>query len=184
MSHHLSIALTLPFLGTAGTTPALLHPLFVVATPFLNLLPTTEAPAVAMSLPTEEVATGGVGIDRILLVVGAPLRRSIAAEEANYLMVTVPGRTEFTSQARVTIVWRRSFLATPTTLPSNTLASTLKSMTISLSKLPVLEFQIPLPLFRAPRLTLFSWRISPTLVTTPPLPSKSIRSLLWPLVEI
>jgi len=159
--HHVSISLTLPFLGTAGTTPALLHPLFVVTTPSLNHPSTTEALAVAMSHPTG-VATNGAGTDRTLLVVGALLRRSIAAEEAN--MVMVSGRTESTFQARVTIVWRRSFLATPTTLPSNTLVSILKSTTISPSKLPVLEFQNQLPPLRAPHLTPSSWRISSTLV--------------------
>lgn len=103
VSHHIPIILTSPFLGTAGTTPALLHPPFVATTPFLDRLSPTEAPVVDMSHLTE-VATGGVGIDLFLLAVGTPLRRSIVVEEVTRLLVTVLGRTVFTSRARVTVV--------------------------------------------------------------------------------
>jgi len=87
--------LTVSFPGTAGTTPALLHPLFVLATHFLDQLSKTDPLAVAMSHLTG-VATGGVGIDPTLLVVGTPLRRSIAVEEAIRLLATALGKTEFT----------------------------------------------------------------------------------------
>ena len=173
--HHISI-LTFPFPGTAGTTPALLRPPFAATTPFLDHLSTRKALAVAMSHPTE-VATGGVWIDPNLLAVGTPLRRSIAVQEATHLLASAPGRTVFTSWARVTSVWRRNFLATQTILLNNTPASISKSTTISLSRLPVPEFQTPLLPSRTPRSTPFSWRIFPALVTTPLPPSKSIRFL-------
>lgn len=91
------INLTLPFLGTAGTTPALPHPLSVATTPFLDHPFQTEAPAVAMLPPTEVVATGGVGTDPTLLAAGVSLRRRIAVEGVNHLLVTVLGGTETTS---------------------------------------------------------------------------------------
>jgi len=96
VSHRVSIMLTFPFLGTAGTTPALLHPPFVATTPLLDRLSTTEALAVAMSHPTE-VAAGGVRIDPTPLAVGMSLRRSLAVEEATHLLALAPGRTVFTS---------------------------------------------------------------------------------------
>ena len=97
---HISLVLTLAFLGTAGSTPALPRHLFVVATPFLDHLSRTEAPVVAMSHPTE-VAAGGEGIGLTLRAVGADLRKTTVVE-AKRLLVTGPGRTELTSQALVT----------------------------------------------------------------------------------
>ena len=183
MPHHITITLTLSFLGTAGTTPALLHPLFAVTTPFLDHPPRIEALVVAMSHLTEVVADG-VGIDPSLLAVGTALRRNTAVGEANHLLVTALGRTELTSSAGATFVWRRSFLATPTTLPNNTPALISKSTTISPSRLPAPESQTPSPPSGDPPSTLFSWRISPPPVTTPPPPSKSIRFLSWLLAGI
>jgi hypothetical protein len=121
----------------------------------LDLQSKIEAPAVAMSHPTE-VAIDGVGTVPTPLGAGVLLRKSTVAEEAHPLSVTAPGRTAFMLSAGVTFLWRRNFLATPTTLLNNTLVLISRNMTISPSKPPVLEFQIPLPPSGTPRLTPFS----------------------------
>ena len=176
VSHHSPIILILPFLGTAGTTPALPHPLFVATTPFPSLPSRTEALVAAMS-PLTEVAAGGARIDPTLLVVGMSPRRNTAVAGANQLPATVPGRTESTLSAGAVFVWRRSFSVNPTTPPNSIPASISKSTTISPSRLPVPESQTPSLPLGPPHLTPFSWRTSPPLVTTLLPPSKSIRFL-------
>jgi hypothetical protein len=96
--HHVSTMLTFAFPGTAGSTPALPHHLFVVTTPFLDHLSRTEAPVVAMSHPTEVAAGGGIGLT--LPAVGMGLRKTTAVETI-HLLVTALGGMELTSQARV-----------------------------------------------------------------------------------
>jgi hypothetical protein len=141
------------YLGPAGTSPKLL--LAVDLNHFEVVLPTKVAKipplsALHSAVPPAEVAVQVIG-QVVHLAMDGPPENPVEIANSVILPDMVPGAMVFMSSALAIRAWRRSFSEIRLIHPSNTLASTSRSMMIFLSRLQALESQTPLRLSRTPR---------------------------------